>query len=67
MINLHIYPDIYPYISLYIGVRVYPYGIFNPWAHWDGAWMGLENSSAAGAVAIAAAAVAPPGKPDISH
>ena len=39
----------------FIGVRVYPYGIFDPWAQWDWAWMGLENSSAV----VVAAAVAP--------
>ena len=44
-----------------VGVRGYPYGIFDPWAPWDGAWLGWENSSAAAvAVAAAAAAVAHP-------
>ena len=51
-------------LYIYIGVRVYPYGIFDPWAQWDWAWMGLENSSAVVVVAVVvvvvvAAAVAP--------
>ena len=36
------------------GVRGYPYGIFDPWAPWDGAWLGWENSSAAAAAAVVA-------------
>ena len=50
LINFPIYPYIYPYI----GVRVYPYGIFDPWAHWDAAWLGWENSSATAAVVAVA-------------
>ena len=38
-------------------MRVYPYGIFDPWAQWDGAWLGLENSSAV-VVAVVVVAVA---------
>ena len=45
---------------LKIGVRVYPYGIFDPWAQWDWAWMGLENSSAVVVVVVAAAAAVAP-------
>mgnify|MGYP004402002415 CR=1 FL=1 len=55
----------YIYIYMYIGVRGYPYGICDPWAPWEGAWLGWENYSAAAvavaavaAVAVAAAAVA---------
>ncbi len=36
----------------HIGVRGFPYGIFDPCTPWDGAWMGWESLSAA-AVAVA--------------